>query len=245
MKSTQPNSEDTPSSQERALEDTLGYHFENEALLETALTHPSYRNETGAPADNQRLEFLGDALIGFLLADRVFRHHTTKPEGMLTVLRASVVNGSALAAKAAKIGIGTSLLLGQGEKTTGGRQRESNLADAFESIMGAVYLDGGFDAASRVFDRLFADEINSLGDDPWMQNPKGRLQYEAHKLFNAEPEYETISSAGPQHRPQFNVRVSVGDALSADGAGSTKQLAQTAAAVALLALIKDRREVQS
>ena len=106
--------------------------------------------------------------------------------------------------------------------------------------MGAVYLDGGFDAASRVFDRLFAEEINTLGDDPWMHNPKGRLQYEAHKFFNAEPEYVTIGSAGPKHRPQFRVSVKVGDKLSAEGTGATKQLAQADAATALLALIKDR-----
>ena len=217
------------------LEQSLGYIFKNPALLETAITHRSYRFETEARIDNQRLEFLGDAVLGFLLADRVYRGYAEHPEGMLTVLRASIASGVALAAKARTLRIGEALLLGHGEIMTGGHDRESNLADALESVLGAIYLDGGIEAVSDVFDRLFSEELSHLtGEDPWIDNPKGHLQSIAQKDYHLDPVYETLAETGPKHCTQFQVRVSLGDSLSAEGIGGTKRAAQSTAAEALL-----------
>ena len=216
------------------LEQALGYAFRDPALLRDALTHPSYRFENAVEADNQRLEFLGDAVLGFLLADRIFRGPEEHPEGMLTVLRASVASGAALAAKARTLALGPALLLGRGEALTGGRDRDSDLADAFEAVLGAVYVDGGIAAVSDVFDRLFAADLEHLGRDPWIDNPKGRLQSLAQKTFRVDPVYVTLSETGPMHSRVFAVRVTVGEERSAEGRGPTKRAAQAAAAAALL-----------
>ena len=224
------------------LEGSLGYNFKDRALLMAALTHRSYRFEAGLDCDNQRLEFLGDALLGFLLADRVYRGYARQHEGILTVLRASIASGVALAAKARKLNIGKALLLGRGEAITGGRDRESNLSDAVESLLGAIYIDGGIAAATTVFDRIFAEELSGLAEDPWADNPKGRLQSESQRRFHREPEYEVVEESGPRHCSRFRVRVSVGEGLSAEGVGDTKRQAQTAAAAALLAEIDKDRE---
>jgi len=233
-KDIQDDSRDGPSD----LEVSLGYRFRDPALLETALTHRSHRFENESGSDNQRLEFLGDAVLGFLLADRVFRGYAEHPEGMLTVLRASIASGVALAAKARTLRIGEALLLGHGEQITGGRERESNLTDALEAVFGAVYLDGGIEAVSGVFDRLFADEIGGLGGDPWMDNPKGRLQSIAQKVHHREPVYETLEETGPKHCARFKVRATLAEGLSAEGSGGTKRTAQSAAAEALLKKIE-------
>ena len=217
-----------------ALERALGHAFRDPALLRAALTHPSHRFEASGDVDNQRLEFLGDAVLGFLLADRIFRGPDEHPEGMLTVLRASVASGAALAAKARTLALGPALLLGRGEALTGGRDRDSDLADAFEAVLGAVYVDGGIAAVSDVFDRLFAADLEHLGRDPWIDNPKGRLQSLAQKTFRVDPVYVTLSETGPMHSRVFAVRVTVGEERSAEGRGPTKRAAQAAAAAALL-----------
>ncbi|NLB69241.1 MAG: ribonuclease III [Lentisphaerae bacterium] len=224
------------------LQADLGYVFRNRNLLVEALVHRSYRKETGTGVDNQRLEFLGDALLGFLFADRVYNLHAEKPEGALTVLRAAVVSGVSLANKARQLGVGGALLLGNGEDLSGGRNRESNLADAMESLMGAVYIDGGIEAASEVFDRLFGKDILALEDDPWMDNPKGQLQNIVQKLFQREPKYETLEETGPPHSRVFRVGVRVDDCLRAEGTGSSKQQAQCDAAAALLLKIERDKE---
>lgn len=216
------------------LQQALGYTFRDPTLLRDALTHPSYRFENDAEADNQRLEFLGDAVLGFLLADRIYRTRRDHPEGMLTILRAAVASGASLAVKARSLGLGPALLLGRGEELTGGRDRDSDLSDAFESVLGAVYVDGGIDAVSAVFDRLFAGEMATMSHDPWIDNPKGRLQSLAQKEYRVDPVYETVSESGPKHSRVFEVRVTVGDGLTAEGTGSTKRAAQAAAAATLL-----------
>lgn len=221
------------------LEQALGYAFRDPALLRDALTHPSYRFENAVEADNQRLEFLGDAVLGFLLADRIYRSRQDHPEGMLTILRAAVASGASLAVKARALGLGPALLLGRGEELTGGRDRDSDLSDAFESVLGAVYVDGGIDAVSAVFDRLFAVEMATMGRDPWLDNPKGRLQSLAQKEHRVDPVYETVSESGPKHNRVFEVRVAVGEGLTAEGAGATKRAAQAAAAAALLRKVEE------
>lgn len=216
------------------LQKSLGYEFKSPALLESALTHRSYRFENNTETDNQRLEFLGDSVLGFLLADRVFRGYAEHPEGMLTVLRASVASGMALASKARSLHLGDALLLGNGERTTGGQNRDSNLADVFEALLGAIYLDGGIEAVSNVFDNLFAEELSELKEDPWNDNPKGHLQSIAQKDYLVDPVYETLEETGPKHCSSFRVRVSIGDNLEAEGIGGTKRAAQSEAATKLL-----------
>jgi len=217
-----------------ALEDALGYSFRDVSLLALALTHRSYSNEHELPADNQRLEFLGDAVLGFLLADRVFRGYATHPEGMLTILRASIASGAALAEKARQLGLGAVLRLGNGERITGGADRDSNLTDALEAVLGAVYLDGELSAVSDVFDRLFAEDLAALQDDPWRDNPKGELQSIAQREYHVQPTYTIIQEAGPEHQKRFRSCVTVGEMLQAEGSGMTKRAAQAAAAAALL-----------
>ncbi len=228
------NLPDTSTRSRFDLQASLGYVFTKPELLEIALTHRSYRFENNTETDNQRLEFLGDAVLGFLLADRIFRGFAEHPEGMLTVFRASVASGVVLAVKARSLRIGEALLLGNGERLTGGQDRESNLADAFEALLGAIYIDGGIDAVSNVFDRLFADELSELKEDPWIDNPKGHLQSIAQKEYHVEPLYETLEEIGPKHCNSFRVRVSVGETLKAEGVGGTKRAAQSAAAAELL-----------
>ncbi len=223
------------SSETDAVAAAFGHAFADPALLETALTHPSFARENPGAADNQRLEFLGDAVLGFLLADLVFRGGADKPEGELTRRRASVASGAALSAKARAIGLGTSLRLGRGEAKTGGADRASNLEDAMEAVFGAVYLDGGLGAARAALERLFASELSALPSvGEWSDNPRGELQALAQARFGAQPEYGTVSASGPAHAPTFEATVRVGDE-AATGRGPSKHAAQAAAAAALLA----------
>lgn len=217
-----------------ALEHALGYRFRDPVKLELALTHRSYANEHALPVDNQRLEFLGDAVLGFLLADRVFCGYATHPEGMLTILRASIASGAALAKKGRQLGLGAILRLGNGEQATGGADRDSNLTDALEAVLGAVYLDGGMPAIREVFDRIFGEDLAALQDDPWRDNPKGELQSIAQRDYQVQPTYTIIQETGPVHQKQFRSCVSINDVLQAEGAGVTKRAAEVAAAAALL-----------
>ena len=221
-----------------AVEAAFGHRFADAALLEAALTHPSFAMENPGAADNQRLEFLGDAVLGFLLADRVYRGEAASPEGDLTRHRAAIAGGAALAAKARQIGLGAALRLGRGEAKTGGADRASNLEDAMEAVFGAIYLDDGLDAARAALDRVFAAELAalpSLGE--WSANPRGELQALAQARFGAKPDYGPVAATGPDHAPVFETTVSVGGE-TASGAGPTKQAAQTAAAAALLARLR-------
>ena len=223
------------SSETDAVAAAFGHAFADPALLAAALTHPSFAEENPGAADNQRLEFLGDAVLGFLLADLVFRGETKRPEGELTRRRAAVASGAALAAKGREIGLGAALRLGRGEAKTGGADRASNLEDAMEALFGAVYLDGGLDAARAALERLFARELAalpSLGE--WSDNPRGELQALAQARFGVQPDYGPVSVSGPAHEPVFEAVVRAGGE-EATGRGPSKHAAQAAAAAALLA----------
>lgn len=228
------------SSETDAVAAAFGHAFADPALLETALTHPSFARENPGAPDNQRLEFLGDAVLGFLLADLVFRGGADKPEGELTRRRAAVASGAALAAKAREIGLGAALRLGRGEAKTGGADRASNLEDAMEAVFGAIYLDGGLGAARAALERLFAAELAALPSvGEWSDNPRGELQALAQAQFGAQPEYGPVSASGPAHEPVFEATVRAGDE-EASGRGPTKHAAQAAAAAALLARLAAR-----
>jgi ribonuclease III len=190
------------------LEKRIRYRFKNKQRLRAALTHPSFRYENvDVTKDNQRLEFLGDSVLGLLAADALMKKHTEASEGELTRLKSSLASGTALAKAATAIDLGQYLLMGRGESAAGGGERESNLEDAMEALIGAVWLDGGLRAARRFFDRHI---FQVLGDtEPTLLNPKGTLQEFCQKEGFGIPEYQVIEQSGPDHDRRFTVEVTV------------------------------------
>ncbi|MFB6264547.1 MAG: ribonuclease III [Bradymonadaceae bacterium] len=219
------------------LERTIGYEFDDPTPLVRALTHTSFRAETsGVDADNQRLEYLGDAVVGCVVADMLYRRYPEVDEGRLSIWRSRLVRRSALADAARRIDLGDHLRLGKAELQTGGRQRDSVLADAYEALLAAVYLDGGYDAARRVVEDLHAEGVERVSE-------AGGLDFksELQKLTQAEsgerPSYEIVDEQGPPHDKSFAAEVSVGGDVRGCGVGSSKQDAeQDAAAEALESL---------
>jgi len=217
------------------LEKALGYRFKKRSLLVAGLTHPSYRFENPHVADdNQRLEFLGDAVLGFLTAAHLYHAMGDKNEGVLTAVRSLVTSGKALAGLAKSIDLGSYLLVGKGEEASGGRRRQSGLADAFEAVLGAVYLDAGLKGVKKVFKKLFVRLIEEAGDDMWRGNPKGKLQEMVQARWKSNPVYNLTGQNGPPHAAIFSVEVLVGGKIVGSGTGSTKQSAECRAASAAL-----------
>jgi ribonuclease-3 len=218
----------------RDLERSIGYRFKDRALLQEALTHPSYCAEHGASGrHNQRLEYLGDAVLGLLAAQHVFGRHADADEGRLTALRSQVASGRALAAVARSIGLGAYLRLGKGEERAGGRERGGMLADSMEAVFGAAWVDGGLRASSKLFTKLVAARLESLPADGGSDNPKGDLQEKTQRELRCAPVYERLTIEGPAHAPVYRVRVSI-PGYTATAAGSTRRLAEAAAARELL-----------
>lgn len=225
------------------LESRLGYKFRNSFLLAEAMTHPSLAYESKRPHfDNQRLEFLGDAVLQLILTEDLFRMFPDFSEGILTKLRSRLVSRRALARFALSIDLGSFVLLGKGEESTGGRRRASTLADAFEALIGAVYLDGGFVAAQELVLRLFQKEIEALAGSPEEKNPKGELQECLQALRPEAPEYQILSESGPDHRKVFLARVAWCGQELAMGRGKSKKEAEArAAAEALRTRVWDKK----
>ena len=214
-----------------ALAEKLGYQFQDQDLLVQSLTHPSIAAEQrDVVADNQRLEFLGDAVLQVILTEHLYLILPDEAEGRLTKTRASLVSRRALAECAERLGLGAYLRLGKGEEANGGRGRESNLADAFEALMGAVYLDGGITAASEVTMRVMEVDLQEAleGDDT--SNPKGRLQEVLQALRRESPSYRILAEEGPDHLKQFKAEVIWCGKSLGEGPGSSKKNAETAAA---------------
>jgi len=218
------------------LEEKISYSFSRAELLKEALTHPSLSYESRQQhRDNQRLEYLGDAVVQLVLTDRLYHRFPRKDEGKLTQLRSRLVSRDGLCQFADRLDLGQHLLLGKGEEANGGRERPSNLADAFEALAGAVYLDGGLDAARRFLVDNFADLIDGLLSMTDQANPKGELQERLQSLSPLSPTYEIISQEGPDHLKTFVARVSWDGRILATGSGTSKKEAETAAASAALA----------
>ena len=214
-----------------SLETRIDYKFANSILLAEALTHPSLAYESRKPShDNQRLEFLGDAVIQLILTDELYRLFPKFSEGHLTKLRSRLVSGEALRRYAAKIELGSYLRLGKGEEANGGRNRPSNLADAFEALAGAVYLDGGFDAARAFLLNNFREFIEEIKAEPGENNPKGELQEYLQSISLKSPRYIIVSQEGPDHQKRFLAEVKWEDLTLGRGSGSSKKEAETAAA---------------
>jgi ribonuclease-3 len=221
------------------LQARLGHSFHDAKLLELALTHPSIAHEQGAPVQhNQRLEFLGDAVLQLVLTDDLYEKFPAFGEGPLTKARAKLVNRRALAEKAKALRLGEHLIVSRGEESHGGRERPSALADAYEAVLGAIYLDGGFTAARQFVARQFRDAFDGLADIPILENPKGELQEFLQARSSEAPRYHVASATGPDHDRVFECTVHHEGKELARGSGKSKKDAESEAARAALAVLR-------
>ena len=216
----------------KQLEKNIGYHFKDKELLRTAVTHSSYANESrGNMAYNERLEFLGDAVLQVITSEKLFRENPDMPEGRMSKQRAALVCEDALAGYSAEIHLGDFLLLGKGEEATGGRQRPSILADAFEAVTGAIFLDGGMDNAKK-FVRHFLDAAHLS-----LKDYKTLLQEIIQKNPGERLSYVVTGESGPDHDKVFDVEVHLNSNIIGRGTGKSKKQAEQAAAKEALALM--------
>lgn len=215
-----------------SLESILGYTFRQPDLLVEALTHASLGYEQQRPAkDNQRLEFLGDAVLQLILSETLYHQLPATDEGGLTKTRANLVSTKALATLSRVWKLGRFMQMGRGEEANGGRDRDSNLADVFESIIGAAYLDGGLPAAAGIVQRLMADLLDGSGDHPESStNPKGALQELTQDVTNLLPLYQILAATGPDHDRTYEATVSWNGHLLGSGRGRSKKDAEMEAA---------------
>jgi ribonuclease-3 len=209
-----------------SIEDVIGYRFRDAGLLREALTHKSHAFEKGIARHNERLEFLGDSVLAAVAAHRLFERYPDCDEGRLSKMKASLVSRATCAQLAQELDLGRFLLLGSGEEATGGRQRPSILSNALEAVIGAVYLDGGFDAARRVVVAHFPD----FGEGFEETDYKSRLQEIVQKRHKVPPSYRLVKTTGPDHDKTFAVRVQLGSRTLGSGNGKTKKEAEQVAA---------------
>ena len=210
----------------------IGYTFKRRDLLTRAITHKSYSHEARHEnvRHNETFEFLGDSVLGFVIGDMLFRHFPELDEGALSKMKAYLVSATSLAEKGRRLGMGDVILLGVGEEKTGGRRKDSLLANLFEAMLAAIYLDGGIDAARQVIEQAFVADINSIDQqDLLFQDYKTALQELAQGRGLPLPEYNVIDEVGPDHDKTFVVEVKVGS-LTTRGEGSSKKEAQQEAA---------------
>jgi len=224
-----------------ALEAKLKVVFPNRALGLAAVTHKSYSNEhrESSAADNERLEFLGDAVVDLAVSHRLMERFPNATEGELSKLRALIVNEEGLARIARQVGLGEILLLGRGEELTGGRQKNSVLADALEAVLGSVYLSAGWDTVLELVDRLFGEALEGVADGRSGYDYKTRLQEQVQLRLRQAPKYRVLSETGPAHERVFEVEVTIGDELTAQATGRSKKEAEQAAARKASLLISD------
>jgi ribonuclease-3 len=222
------------------IETRIGYRFKDRGLLEHALTHKSRAAEdvSGGVADNESLEFLGDAVLGLVVASALFRRYPGYDEGQKSKLKASVVSTQALARQAEEIRLGEHLILGRGEEKTGGRFKQALLADAYEALIAAIYLDGGLEAADAFLQRELKDAIDAGAAADFVgQDFKSALQERVQALGRSLPEYRVAGETGPDHRKIFSVDVVVGGEVLGSASGRAKKEAeQEAARLALVRL---------
>ncbi len=208
-------------------EEKIGYKFKNKELLARALTHSSYANENKLPYDNERLEFLGDSVLGFVTAEYLFEEFKTRPEGALTKLRAAVVCEKSLFKFSEKISLGEFILMGRGEEHTGGRNRPSIVSDAFEAVIAAMYLDGGIDVVKPYILDFIKEAVKREAS---FKDNKSLLQEEIQKEKGNTLSYEEVGESGPDHDKTFKFVVKLNDKVVGKGEGRTKKDAEQAAA---------------
>lgn len=219
------------------LEKRLGYTFSDRSYMETALTHSSYANERGGRASNERLEFLGDAVLGFCAAKEIFRLYPDMPEGGLTRLRAELVCEASLHQVAMELELGSYIHLGKNEECNGGRERTSILADCVEALIAAIYLDGGLEPAEAFIKGKILNDLLA-GHRPSRTDYKTQLQEVMQRAGGAAPVYSILAESGPDHNKSFTACVALHDGASAQGVGKSKKEAEQMAAKAALALLK-------
>ncbi len=223
-----------------ALQEQLEYPFNNLQLLLQALTHSSYVNEVDyvEAEDNEKLEFLGDALLGFVISDLLYTRYPHFREGDLAKLKSYVVSEQFLAELAKELSLGDYLLLGKGEKSSGGREKNSLLANSFEALIAAVYLDGGLEKACEFIYNRFSDKIQKLVKEHQILDHKSLLQEYTQMVFNCVPVYHLISKSGPDHDKTFEVQLSINDQVYSIGRGKSKKEAEQMAAKQTLMKLK-------
>jgi ribonuclease-3 len=213
----------------------VDYRFRDPGLLERALTHRS-----AGQGNYERLEFLGDSVLDLVVAEHLIQLHPKAPEGDLSRMRSRLVRGESLKEIAARLDLGQFVRLGSGERKSGGRRRASILGDALEALMGAVYLDGGFEACRKVILDLIQPAVESLPDIEELKDAKTRLQEFLQGLGRGLPRYELVGESGADHDKEFTLRCTVDDSeLAATASGSSRRKAEQAAAEALLRLLQD------
>jgi ribonuclease III len=217
------------------LEERIGYQFQNPQLLTEALTHPSVAHEKQQPQfDNQRLEFLGDAVLQLVITEHLFARYREAGEGRLTTRRSRLVSRESLKVRAASLDLGRHLLMGRGEEASGGRRRDSTLGDAFEALLGAIYLDSDLQTVRRFILEEMKDDLEQLEEEPLEVNPKGQLQELLQAISPRSPSYELTSQHGREHERVFQVRVVWENQVLGAGSGRSKKQAESAAALAAL-----------
>jgi ribonuclease-3 len=222
----------------------LGYCFTAPELLTRALRHPSYAHENPHDGEhNQRLEFLGDAVVGLIVAESLVRNYPDAREGELTRWRAALVSEPPLAQTAKEIGLGDCLLLGKGEEAGGGRQRTSLLADAIEAVVGAAFLDGGLQAARAVVHKLLGERIDRISDEAPLDH-KSKLQEHLQAKGPATPQYVVVGTQGPDHDKRFEVHLKLADDILGVGIGTSKKGAEQQAACQALARLQEQEQEQ-
>ncbi|MCK8816924.1 ribonuclease III [Natroniella sulfidigena] len=216
----------------KKLEQEIEVEFENEELLKRALTHKSYSNENRNQnlKNNERLEFLGDAILDLVISEYIFDKYSEHPEGELAKIRSVVVSAPVLAEKSKEINLGNYLLLGKGEEITGGRKRDSILADAFEALVGSIYLDQGLETVRKFILELLTADIMTVEAGEHIQDYKTLLQELIQQNSNSRPEYSVVKEEGPDHNKEFTVQVIFEDEVLGVGIGSSKKEAQQKAA---------------
>lgn len=220
----------------------LKYRFRNIELLAQALTHTSYTHENlqNKFFDNERLEFLGDAVLNVVMSHLVMERFSDQSEGELTRIRALIVNEKALAQVSRRTGLGRFMLLGKGENQTGGREKTSILADCYEAVLGAVYLDGGYEEAFRMLQSHFSEVLTRVGQKIPRQNFKTLLQEQTQNRYQTIPRYSLVGESGPDHEKRFRVCVSIQGMAVGHGEGKTKREAEQRAAEEALGKLMTR-----
>jgi len=215
------------------IEDRIGYSFRNKELIREALTHSSFANERkiNKLSCNERLEYLGDAVLELVSSDHIFRNYPDMPEGRMSKFRASLVCEEALAICAEKIGLGKLIFLGKGEEQSGGREKPSVTSDAFEAVIGALYLDGGIDTARKYITEYV---LQNAEEHLVTADPKSALQEKVQAMNHDTIEYRIISESGPEHDKSYSVEVLIGGKVCGSGTGRSKKLAEKEAALEAL-----------
>jgi len=226
------------------IQSNIGIIFKNPELLETALTHRSYLNEhQGAKLENnERLEYLGDAVLELIISDYIFRKYTDKAEGELTSIRSAVVRTESLAEESRELGIGENLKMSKGERDSGGKNKDYLLANAYEAVLGAIYLDSGIEECIKFVNRTLVPKIDHIVENHLFIDPKTQAQEIIQARYKTTPTYVIVKEEGPDHDKKFTVALLINKKEKAQGQGTSKQKAEESAALAAIEKIEKEAE---